>query len=480
MSVIFYQDDHVIEQSDFGNTLVAGQDDTAINFTLPPPSTPGSDVGLVIIAAGAAGFNLSTGDNSSIYGVPTEGNSASIVQYTSLTVKSDQSAWYTSGGSSVTPGLTVTDGETSVSGTTQLLFSGATVSGSTPDATATITGGGGGGLTGFTSSLNTDPPNDSVNASELIASGGTENQDLVLSPLGTGAFTATLADGTGAGGNKRGTAAVDLQSFQPSKNSATQVASGEFAVIGGGAQNTASAFFSIVAGGEDNIAASNFAVVGGGDSNSALGDLCTVAGGGSNSASSIADTVAGGSDNTASGGYSTVAGGQGNTASGFGSYVPGGQSADTRGITGYGAVASRSFSSSGDGQLGKLAIQAQTSDATPTVLTSDLSAASAVNQVILPDNSSFGFHGWILARESGTASSYWKFEGLIERGTGAASVALTTSVIPTLVQQDVGASTWTVSVTADTTNGGLSITGTGAGGASINWIARIETEELIF
>lgn len=39
--------------------------------------------------------------------------------------------------------LTVTDGSNTVTGVTQLTFSGATISGSTPDAIATITGGGG-------------------------------------------------------------------------------------------------------------------------------------------------------------------------------------------------------------------------------------------------------------------------------------------------------------------------------------------------
>ena len=64
------------------------------------------------------------------------------------------------------------------------------------------------------------------------------NSALVLTPKGTGALIAgPKPDGTAAGGNLRGTNAVDLQAV---RGLATQVASGLRAFIGGGTGNTAS------------------------------------------------------------------------------------------------------------------------------------------------------------------------------------------------------------------------------------------------
>src|ERR1044072_322989 len=102
---------------------------------------------------------------------------------------------------------------------------------------------GGDSLTGFTSSLLTDAPNDAINASVLTASGGTSDQDIVLVPTGAGGFSLTVATGDGAGGNKRGSYAVDLQIFTSGKNSPTQIASGSNAFAAGVA-NTASGNYS--------------------------------------------------------------------------------------------------------------------------------------------------------------------------------------------------------------------------------------------
>ena len=55
---------------------------------------------------------------------------------------------------------------------------------------------GDGGLAGVTISLQTASPNDSVNAGYILAAGGTSDMDLVLAPVGAGAFALALADGT--------------------------------------------------------------------------------------------------------------------------------------------------------------------------------------------------------------------------------------------------------------------------------------------
>jgi hypothetical protein len=59
------------------------------------------------------------------------------------------------------------------------------------------------------------------------------------------------------GGNQRGLHAVDLQS---SRTAPTQVASGNYSVIGGGARNTASSYAATVGGGYRNTASGDYSV----------------------------------------------------------------------------------------------------------------------------------------------------------------------------------------------------------------------------
>ena len=139
----------------------------------------------------------------------------------------------------------------------------------------------------------------------------TTNANLVLAPNGTGAIVASIPDGTATGGNARGVSAVDLQRSRPSN---TQVSSGAYSVISGGAYNTASGDYATVLGGYFNNATGASSIVGG-QSNTASSTFSTVSGGQSNTASTGTHaTVVGGQSNTASGQYS-VAGGFTNTAS---------------------------------------------------------------------------------------------------------------------------------------------------------------------
>lgn len=132
----------------------------------------------------------------------------------------------------------------------------------------------------------------------------------------------------------------------------SNVAGGDYSVIGGGAGNDASGFSSTIAGGARNIASGSRATVGGGRSNRARGDYSVVAGGGgaslidSNSAngaysfigggrinhvSASNSAIIGGFGNTVYGTYSTVGGGFSNTASGVGGIIAGGNNNTTGG-----------------------------------------------------------------------------------------------------------------------------------------------------
>jgi len=125
------------------------------------------------------------------------------------------------------------------------------------------------------------------------------------------------------GGNARGSDAVDLQRV---RSAATQVASGQYSVIGGGRNNTASGFIATVGGGDRNTASGWSSTVGGGQFSTASGQYATVGGGEFNTASSIGATVGGGANNIASGSWATVGGGHTNSARGNYSVVPGGYS----------------------------------------------------------------------------------------------------------------------------------------------------------
>jgi hypothetical protein len=113
---------------------------------------------------------------------------------------------------------------------------------------------------------------------------------LGLITKGAGGIIANIPDNTMTGGNIRGVAATDLQS---SRNVATQVASGDRAVICGGDSNTSGGINSFVGAGATNTNTGTNAVIGGGDTNISSA-LCT--------------TVAGGSECEASAPYATAGG----------------------------------------------------------------------------------------------------------------------------------------------------------------------------
>lgn len=134
---------------------------------------------------------------------------------------------------------------------------------------------------------------------------------------------------------------------------------------------------------------------------------------------------------------------------------------------------------SGLSQTGIVVLSRDTTDATATALTSNTGNASTNNQVILPNNSAYAFSALIVARQQaagGTASAAWKVEGLIRREGSAGATTLVNSAI-TVLSNVPG---WTLAVSADTTNGGLAITATGAAATNIRWVATVNTSEVTY
>ncbi len=269
-----------------------------------------------------------------------------------------------------------------------------------------------------------------------------------------------------------------------SLNKSSPTASNFYSAIVGGDNHAASGAYSFIGGGTNNNASGTSSAVVGGSSNTAENTNAVVVGGTANIANSQQSAVVGGSGNVTTGLNAAVVGGNSNLASGQSAAVVGGNYGTTRVRIGnlvFPASAQPIASLVGATQLGLLLLGRQTTDATSTRLTSNPSAAGTTNQVILPNNSAYTFQGTCVANVTGGGdSSGWKFEGVIKRGANAASTALVAAVTPLVIAQDVGAATWVLAITADTTNGGIKVEVTGAAATTIRWVTKIETTEVTF
>jgi hypothetical protein len=284
-------------------------------------------------------------------------------------------------------------------------------------------------------------------------------------------------------------------------------------IVVGGGNNQATGSYSFIGGGGDagtagnrNVASGAWSTVVGGIKNTASGVGSFVGGGGTdgtsifaNLASGINSLIAGGWNNQATGGYSVATGGQTNISSNSFSFVGGGSNnsansvfsaimggyqGTTRSIDGNHVFPACNIPISltqGVSQAGLLVLGVQTTDATATVLRSNSSAASSTNQVILPNNSAYYFRGEVVAGVTGGGNTKgWYVEGVIKRGAGVGTTALVGTPTVTSNYADAGASTWALTATADTTNGGLAITFTGQASTTIRCVAKISTVEMTY
>jgi len=269
-------------------------------------------------------------------------------------------------------------------------------------------------------------------------------------------------------------------------------------VVVGGGNNQATGSYSFIGGGGDagssanrNVASGDWSVVAGGRGNTASGIGAFVGGGGlegtssalGNTASGLVSFIGGGLVNQATSNGASILGGYQNTANGQKSTVVGGSLGTTRGITANIVFSASNQSISGNTgvtQAGLLILGRQTTDATATALTSDPNAAGTTNQVILPNNSAYFFTGEVISGVTGGGDTKgWTIEGVIKRGANAAATTLV-GVTVTSMYADVGAATWTIGVTADTTNGGLRVTFTGQASTTIRTVCQIRTTEMTY
>ncbi len=84
----------------------------------------------------------------------------------------------------------------------------------------------------------------------------------------------------------------------------------------------------------------------------------------------------------------------------------------------------------------------------------------------------------VAASDDNTEGAAYEFKGLIKKDATSASTALIGSVTKTVIAESVSA--WDANVSADTSNGALKITVTGAAETMIRWVAYVEMVEVAF
>ena len=148
--------------------------------------------------------------------------------------------------------------------------------------------------------------------------------------------------------------------------------------------------------------------------------------------------------------------------------------ASPNGVEGVLSMSSGQFAAAGDAQAVVYVLRRQTTDATQSVVTTNGSAESASNTMVMPNDTTWGFRVTIAARRAdvdGESASY-EFKGSIKRDTNAASTAVVGSVTKNIYAESTTA--WDVDVDAETTNGSLRVQVTGEAAKTIRWVAHVE------
>jgi hypothetical protein len=296
----------------------------------------------------------------------------------------------------------------------------------------------------------------------LIATSGDTNTAVVVTPKGTGAIIAgPTPDGTATGGNSRGTSAVDLQI---SRTAATQVASGSYSFVAGQG-NTASNNYAIALGNNVNVSA-NFASAGIGQNITISGVFGSVLG--SNATLSGTQSIGLGSFHSITGSYSAALG----------------QNISDKGRTRTIVFSVGDFGNNqtadGDSQTVFTHLRAATASTSAATLTADGAAAGSTNILNLANNSAMRLTIDVIGRDTTNGNTGgWKIEAVIKRGANAAATALVGTPVGAVIGLDSGwASQTAPTLTADTTNGGLTLSVTPITTNACRWVARVLAVEV--
>lgn len=334
-------------------------------------------------------------------------------------------------------------------------------------------------------------------AHSVIGGGLSNTASAVKSTVAGGEYNEATGQGSAVGGGERNEAAGNNSVVAGGERNNSFGAN--CAILGGYGNSIAAncALSSIVGGGGggngNSISQSDEALIASGHSNSigastasnysaiVSGNNNTINGGGAFLGAGVANSVSagegvlvGGAFNEVSGARGFVGAGRYNTAAGAVSAVVGGERGKAV-ITGQQAHAMGRFSNDGDAQRSHVIAKVATSDDTATEIEVD----DETGAIAIPDNTTWEAQIRIVARQEGGAEqACFQRRALITKDGTAASTILVGSSTPDPDLTSAGASTWSVSVSADTTNGALKIDVTGEAATNIRWVAHISLVEV--
>ena len=322
----------------------------------------------------------------------------------------------------------------------------------------------------------TASPNNTVNHASIQTTGGTTNVSVSVVPKGTGAFMLSVPDGTSAGGNVRGANAIDLQTL---RTAATQVA-GE-AGVAIGIRDTAAAFavaigvgsaangtYAVSVGGFCSSAAASVAI---GDTNTTSADGAVAIGKG-NTAGLNQSVAIGGSISISSNGYHAVGLGRGHSLTNFNTLATGWSALCDR--QSQQSHSSGNFAALGDSQSARFVLRNKTTNATPTTLFADGSAARLTipsGKILFADILVSGI------KSDGSAAGCYKRKVAIKNVAGTTALVGTVETIGTDIEDNASTD---VAITADNTNDALEISVTGIASETWRWVAVVEGLEIAY
>jgi hypothetical protein len=246
-----------------------------------------------------------------------------------------------------------------------------------------------------------------------------------------------------AGGNGRGTSAVDLQL---SRAAVTQVASGNYSVVGGGANNTAR---------------EGYTVVGGGRGNSAQGGV----------GADVYASVLGGDANSAQASYASIGGGLGNLAVSDSAFVAGGRQARADRV-GMFAHSAGQFSAVGDAQSGRFVLRCKTT----TNAAVEMALNGASSYLTIPSGKVIFCNIKIVGtRSDGIAVATYERQYAVKNVGGASSQIYA----PVTIGTDNAAGT-SLSVSVNVGFSYISIQPTGISAQTWRWVAVVDAVEVAY
>lgn len=339
----------------------------------------------------------------------------------------------------------------------------------------------GGGLADFTETLVTTGQYNTIRAGINFASTNATASSISIAfvPKGLGAFQLQIADGTATGGNVRGDNAVDLQM---KRNAANQVASGTYS-FAAGSNNRVAGLSSAAIGDSNTTLNAKCYAVGANNSVNANTGISVAIGGSNTMTSSTSGCVSVGYDNNQNSGSNNIIVGSGCLADSDRSLAMG-YYASTKGIiNAFAFGGGDSNNNTGASQRGLYILRRTISSATTNYLyglNTNNQSSTTNNQIILQNNETRSFFGHIVLRDTAGARAVWKIEGAILREASASTTALLGMPSITNIGSNAAANIYTLSVTADTTNGGLMIgITTTTSVSSFKVVGAIECTEVI-